>query len=77
MSRVETQEEADRLNKEEATDTYVAANGHLMRAPLIFPRDDEGQERFYEIGDEIRYTSWNAWCDERCDHREIGPLEDW
>lgn len=69
------QEQANRLNESGMTDEYRAANWHLMRAPLLFPKDESGQERDYEVGDEIRYTSWNADCSENCRHDS--PPEDW
>jgi hypothetical protein len=92
--KVETKEQADRLNESGETDPYLAANGHVMIAALRFPREAIDQkewpaadfphppkavsvERDYGIGDEIRYDSWSAWCAPECDHRELGPLEDW
>lgn len=77
MAVVETQQEADRLTRDETWGPYIAANGHLMVAPLRFPRDEEGHEREYRIGDEIRYESWRAWCAEECIHDGLGPLPDY
>lgn len=37
--KVETKAEAARLNRNETTDPYLAANGHLMVAALRFPRE--------------------------------------
>lgn len=37
--KVETQAEADRLNESGEYGPYLAANGHLMVAPLKFPRE--------------------------------------
>jgi hypothetical protein len=39
MATVETQAQADQLNRDETFGPYQAANGHLMIAPLLFPRD--------------------------------------
>jgi hypothetical protein len=71
MSKVETQEEADRLNKDGTTEPYLAANGHMMVAPLRWPYHEAcstacAHERDYVVGDEIRYTSWDAWCVADC-----------
>lgn len=75
MSLVETQAEADRLNETGTTEPYMAANGHRMIALLRFPKEPDGRERDYRIGDEIRYTTWNAWCAPDCHHD--APPPDW
>lgn len=75
MSVVSTQDEANNYNENEVYGPYIAANGHLMVAPLRFPHDRDGHERNFEIGDEIRYDSWQAWCDMGCKH--TSPPEDW
>lgn len=79
MAKVQTQEEANRLNREDEYGPYQAANGHIMIAPLRYPRDPSSPsgEREYRIGDEIQYESWCAWCAPGCNHQELGPLEDW
>jgi len=94
MAKVETQAEADELNRTETWGPYTAANGHLMVASLRFPREAIDQkewpsedypyppesvstERDYRIGDEIRYSTWDAWCAPECNHDGLGPLEDW
>lgn len=78
MALVQTQEEADRLNEEGTYGPYQAANGHLMLAPLRFPieiHDGSRFERDYKVGDEIRYSSSDAWCDENCP--VLGSPPDW
>ena len=80
--KVETQQEADKLNETEEYGPYRAANGHIMVAALRFPREEPNEngyreERNYRVGDEIRYTTWDAWCAPECNHQELGPLEDW
>ena len=87
MSKVETQAEADKLNETEVYGPYRAANGHIMVASLLWPKTGETEtwangtkhslERDYQIGDEIRYTTWDASCAPECNHRELGGLEDW
>lgn len=73
--KVETQREADELNDTGTYGPYRAANGHLMVAELRFPVDVDGANREYRVGDEIRYTTWNAWCATTCNHD--APPEDW
>lgn len=75
--RVETRAEADQLNESETYGPYYAANGHFLMAVLRFPRDEEGHEREYRVGDEIRYESWSAWCAPDCNHEGLGPLPDY
>lgn len=81
MSQVVTQEQADILNEDGFYGPYLAANGHLMCAPLIFPKNDDLLEpgvRSYRIGDEIRYTQYNAYCAEGCPAcAGYEPLPDW
>jgi len=96
---VETQEQADQLNRDGTIGPYGAANGHVMVAPVFFPIDRDAYdkaydewargdddrrpphrssfERDYKIGDRVQYSSSNAYCAPGCDHRELGPLEDW
>lgn len=72
MPKVQTQAEANRLNRTGVHGPYQAVNGHLMLAPLRFPK-----RGFYLVGDEIQYESWDAYCAPACKHAELGPLEDW
>lgn len=82
---VETQAQADELNRTGLFGPYRAANGHTMIAPVRFPRvrggsteDGTGSvEVDYQPGDTIRYDSWAAYCADGCDHSESGPPEDW
>jgi hypothetical protein len=73
--RVETQAQADELNERGTLGPYLAANGHMMEANLRWPLDEEKGERDYQVGDEIRYESWSAWCHGSCNH--TSPPEDW
>lgn len=75
--KVESQDEADELNETGEYGPYHAANGHLMMAELRFPRDDDGNERNYRVGDRIDYIQWSAWCADACDHDGLGPLPDY
>ena len=76
--KIETQEQADRFNETMEYGPYVAANGHLMVAPLLLPKDENKEEREYQVGDTIRYTSFNAWCAEGCRACAEGdPLPDY
>lgn len=75
--KVDTQAEADQLNESGTFGPYSAVNGHYMEAELRFPRDEEGNEREYRVGDDIRYVQWSAWCHESCDHDGLGPLPDY
>lgn len=69
---------AKRLNDTGHTDPYLAANGHMMVAPLRNPiRGGAERPIAYRVGDEVRYDSWAATCAESCDHSESGPPEDW
>lgn len=68
--KVETQAQADKLNETGELGPYLAANGHMMVAPVRFPDD-----RDYKVGDDIKYESWSAWCHESCNHTV--PPEDW
>lgn len=82
MSKVQTQAEANRLNATGTYGPYLAANGHLMIANLIFPVDGHavatGATRPYQVGDEIRYTQWDARCADTCRACAAGdPLPDW
>jgi len=72
--KIETQAEADYINKEGMTAPYRAANGHLMKAPVDFPKVGD-DERDYRVGDEVKYQSWAAECDISCRHDV--PPEDW
>lgn len=88
MATVQTQAQANNLNKTGTYGPYLAANGHTMlaqaRLPVIGLDEDCASpcplpiEREYRIGDEIRYESWSAWCASDCGAcREGYPLEDW
>jgi len=44
-------------------------------ADYPFPPANVSTERDYRVGDEIRYTTWNAWCAPGCNHDS--PPEDW
>jgi hypothetical protein len=84
--QVQNQAEANALNARGEYGPYRAANGHLMVAPLRYPRQQNPDyradrdnerllEREYRVGDLILYDSWAAWCAPNCNHD--APPEDW
>lgn len=73
--KVQNQAQANELNTSGKYGPYLAANGHMMVARLTWPKDEEGYERNFEVGDDIRYSSWDADCHESCRHD--APPEDW
>lgn len=81
--RIETQAQADHFNEQGTTDPYRAFNGHKMIAPLERPRVARNEwggweTRPFQIGDELRYRSFAAWCAEDCLACGEGePLPDW
>lgn len=63
MTTVETQAQADALNSAGAFGPYQAANGHVMIAPLHFPRDREAWEAACEKAqaEGVRDPSFSAF----------------
>lgn len=81
MGKVVTAAQAARLNRTGEYGPYTAANGHSMVATLLWPAEytDNGRrERDYRVGDEIRYSTWDAGCTRTCGAcRDGDTLPDW
>jgi hypothetical protein len=75
---VTTQAQADRLNRDgewAQVGPLTAANGHTM---MYFVQPKNRQLEPYRVGDDIKYSTWDARCADSCGAcRDGEALPDW